>query len=83
MALADSLIARADTTTPWDSLLVTLGRKSPASASTLVDRLAQLPKQVPETQARRLLEDGIRLVSDRHAFVGRAASERDQNRRCR
>ncbi len=61
MALADSLIARADTTTPWDSLLATLGRENPASASTLVDRLAQLPKQVPETQARRLLEDGIRL----------------------
>jgi hypothetical protein len=63
MSLADSLIARGDTTTPWDSLLTALGRQNPAAASTLVDRLDRLPKQPPEIQARRLLEDGIRLSS--------------------
>jgi tetratricopeptide (TPR) repeat protein len=61
MALADSLIARGDTTSPWDTLVVTLGRQDPSTASTLVDRLRRL-KRTPEIQARWLVEDGLRLT---------------------
>jgi tetratricopeptide (TPR) repeat protein len=62
LALADSLIARNDTTRPWDSLVVIMGRQSPAAASRLLDRLAPLPVRSPEIQARRMLDDGIRLA---------------------
>jgi tetratricopeptide (TPR) repeat protein len=62
MALADSLIARGDTTSPWDTLVVTLGRQNPSTASTLVDRLRRL-ERTGEKQARWLLEDGLRLSS--------------------
>jgi tetratricopeptide (TPR) repeat protein len=61
MALADSLIARGDTTAPWDTLVVTLGRQNPLTASALVDRLRRL-RRTPETQARWLLDDGLRLT---------------------
>jgi tetratricopeptide (TPR) repeat protein len=67
LALADSLLARGDTTKPWDSLLVTLGRQTPAAASSLVDRLRRLPNRRPELQARMLLEDGLRLTSSNTA----------------
>jgi len=63
LALADSLVARGDTTTPWDSLLVSLGRQDPANASGLVDRMRRLPQRPAETQARWLLEDGLRLLA--------------------
>jgi tetratricopeptide (TPR) repeat protein len=62
LALADSLIARGDTAKPWDTLLVTLGRQDPVAASQLLDRVGRLPVRSPEIQARRLLDDGIRLV---------------------
>ncbi len=62
MALADSLVARGDTTQPWDSLLVSLGQQDPSSASSLVDRVRRLPNRSTETQARWLLEDGLRLI---------------------
>lgn len=62
LALADSLIASRDTTRPWDSLVVLMGQQSPAAASRLVDRMRPLPVRSPEIQARRLLEDGIRLA---------------------
>ena len=62
MALADSLIAKGDTTQPWDSLVVTLGRQDPSNASSLVDRLRRL-QRTDEKQARWLLDDGLRLVS--------------------
>jgi tetratricopeptide (TPR) repeat protein len=61
MALADSLIAKGDTTQPWDSLVVALGRQDPSGASRLVDRLRRL-KQSDEKQAHWLLEDGLRLA---------------------
>ncbi len=61
MALADSLIAKGDTTQPWDSLVVTLGRQDPQSASTLVDRLRRLDR-TKEKHARWLLDDGLRLA---------------------
>jgi tetratricopeptide (TPR) repeat protein len=61
MTLADSLIAKGDTTQPWDSLVVTLGRQNSSDASDLVDRLRNL-KVTGEKQARLLLEDGIRLL---------------------
>jgi tetratricopeptide (TPR) repeat protein len=62
LALADSLIARRDTTRPWDSLVVLMGQQSPAAASRLVDRIRPLPVHSSEIQTRRLLEDGIRLA---------------------
>jgi tetratricopeptide (TPR) repeat protein len=71
MALADSLVARGDTTQPWDSLLTSLGQQDPSSASSLVDRVRQLPSRPAETQARWLVEDGLRLVG---SDTGRARS---------
>ncbi len=62
MALADSLIAKGDSTQPWDSLVVILSRQDPANASSLVDRLRRL-KQPDEKQARWLLDDGLRLAA--------------------
>ena len=76
LALADSLIARGDTAKQWDSLLVLMGRQSPAAASRLLDRIRRLPVRTPEMQARRLLEDGLRLVdsdTDRAAMRFREA----------
>jgi hypothetical protein len=61
MVIADSMVAQGDTTLPWDSLLVTLARQDPSSGSLLVDRIRRLPGRTAETQARWLLEDGIRL----------------------
>jgi hypothetical protein len=63
LALADSLVARGDTTKSWDSLVVILGRQNPDIASSLVDRMRRLPNRAPELQARWLLEDGQRLLS--------------------
>jgi tetratricopeptide (TPR) repeat protein len=63
MAIADSLIARNDTTQPWDSMLVSLGAQDPSTASALVDRLQRLPKRPADMQARWLLEDGLRLLA--------------------
>ena len=63
LALADSLVARRDTTRPWDSVVVLMGRQSPAAASRLLDRIRPLPVRSPDIQARRLLDDGIRLAS--------------------
>ena len=62
MSLADSLVARGDTTQPWDSLLVSLGQQDPSNGSSLVDRVRRLPNRSAETQARWLLEDGLRLI---------------------
>ena len=47
MALADSAMARADTTAPWDSLLSAGGRRDPAATSALVDRLVAMPAATP------------------------------------
>lgn len=63
LAIADSLMARNDTTQPWDSLVVSLGEQDPSTASALVDRLRRLPKRPAEVQARWLLEDGLRLLA--------------------
>jgi TolA-binding protein len=62
MALADSLITRGDTAQPWDSLVTSLAQQNARSASQLVDRLRRLPGRPAETQARWLLEDGLRLA---------------------
>ena len=39
LALADSMLATRDTATPWDTMVVAVGREDPATASALVDRL--------------------------------------------
>jgi hypothetical protein len=62
LALADSLLAHGDTATAgWDTMVVSLGRQNPALASRLVDLLSRRPKQRPESQARWLVEDGLRI----------------------
>jgi len=71
LAMADSLIARRDTTRPWDTLVVIMGQQNPAAASRLVDRLRPLSVGTPELQGRRLVEDGIRLAD---TDTARAAS---------
>jgi hypothetical protein len=63
LALADSLLARHDTTLLWDSVVVALGRQDPRMASALVGRLQGDPKLTPELRARRLYEDALRLAS--------------------
>ena len=70
-ALADSLMAHPDTSRQWDSVVVALGRQDPVAASMLVDRIRRLPGQTPESQARLLLEDGIRLAPVDTARAGR------------
>jgi tetratricopeptide (TPR) repeat protein len=88
-ALADSLMAQRDTSRRWDSVVVALGRQDPVAASTLVDRIRQLPGQTPETQGRLLLEDGLRLARVdtsraarrlREAGAGRAGNASGQAR---
>jgi tetratricopeptide (TPR) repeat protein len=61
-ALADSLMAQPDTTRRWDSVAVALGQQDPLAAATLVDRIRRLPSQTGESQARLLLDDGLRLA---------------------
>jgi tetratricopeptide (TPR) repeat protein len=62
-ALADSLLAKADTSFVWDSLVAELGREDPRTASVLVTRLQADPRATPEIKARRLHEDAIRLAA--------------------
>lgn len=62
LMMADSLTARKDSTQPWDSVIVSLGQLDPSTASGLVDRVRRVSKRPVETQARWLLEDGIRLA---------------------
>jgi TolA-binding protein len=75
MALADSLVAAGDTTQPWDSLLVSLGQQDAPNGSSLVDRVRRLPGRPAETQARWLLEDGLRLVGSDTARARRRFQE--------
>ncbi|MFL5401975.1 MAG: tetratricopeptide repeat protein [Gemmatimonadales bacterium] len=62
LVLADSLLARRDTTKQWDSLVIAMGAQNPGDASQLVDRIQGLPVRSPEVRARQLLEDGMRLL---------------------
>jgi tetratricopeptide (TPR) repeat protein len=63
MAVADSLLARSDSTKHWDSLVVVLGEEHPIAASAVVDRVRKLPGRTREAQAKLLLDDGLRLES--------------------
>lgn len=64
IALADSLIARADTAVPWDALFDGIGHSDVHAASALVDRRLAQPGTTPEQRARWLLADGRRLGAD-------------------
>lgn len=75
LTLADSLIARGDTTKRWDSVVVVLGRENPPAASSLVDRVRRLPGRSREIQARLLLDDGIRLSRSDTARASRRLRE--------
>lgn len=70
LKLADSLAARGDSTRQWDSLLVLMGQQSPAAASRLLDRIRRLPARSQDLQARRLLDDGMRLADVDTARAG-------------
>jgi tetratricopeptide (TPR) repeat protein len=61
-ALADTLIAHADSTRSWDALIEALGRQNPAHASTLVDRLIAVRSPAPPVRSRWLLQDAERLA---------------------
>jgi hypothetical protein len=61
-ALADTLIAHADSTQSWDALVGTLGQQNPAHASTLIDHLIAQRSPAPPLRARWLLEDAERLA---------------------
>ena len=61
-ALADSLMARNDSTVEWDSLLAITRRRDLAAASVLTGRLIQNPDLDSEVRARWLLEDGQSLL---------------------
>ena len=77
LALADSLMAQRDTSRRWDSVVVALGQQDPVAASTLVDRIRHLPGQTPESQARLLLDDGLRLARVDTARAARRLREAD------
>ncbi|MFL5515588.1 MAG: hypothetical protein ACJ8DJ_05490, partial [Gemmatimonadales bacterium] len=61
-ALADSLIAHADSTRSWDTLIDALARQNPTHASLLVDRLIAVRSPAPSTRSRWLLQDADRLA---------------------
>jgi tetratricopeptide (TPR) repeat protein len=61
-ALADTLIAHADSTRSWDALIETLARQNPAHASLLVDRLIAVRSPAPSERSRWLLQDADRLA---------------------
>ena len=63
LALADSLLAANDTTLAWDSVVVTLGRQDPRTASALVGRLQSDPRLSADARARNLYEDALRLAT--------------------
>ena len=75
MILADSLIARRDSTRIWDSLVVPMGQENPAAASVLIDKLQVVPVRSPELRARQLLDDGLRLVGSDTAVAARRFRE--------
>jgi hypothetical protein len=62
LALADSMLATEDSTGTWDTLLVSVGRTDPITASALVDRLERKPETSPPARARLLFDDGMRLA---------------------
>ncbi len=61
LAVADSAVALHDSSIVWDSVVVALGRQDPRAASALVTRLGDDPKAPPESRARRLYDDAVRL----------------------
>jgi hypothetical protein len=63
LTLTDSLMAHADSSRNWDSVLVIMADENPVAASGLVDRMQRLRKRTPELQARTYLEDGLRLAT--------------------
>jgi len=62
MLLADSLIARRDTTILWDDVLTVMARHDLLTAGELVDRLAAQDSVLPERKAEYYLDDGLRWV---------------------
>ncbi|HEU4698186.1 MAG TPA: hypothetical protein VFS40_03335 [Gemmatimonadales bacterium] len=60
--VADSLIARGDTTAAWNTMLAVLGRRDPRAATALVNRLRTMPGASPALQARWLTDDALRLA---------------------
>jgi tetratricopeptide (TPR) repeat protein len=63
MAVADSLLARNDSTKHWDSLVVVLGDENPIAASGVVNKIRKLRGRTQEAEAKLLLDDGLRLES--------------------
>jgi hypothetical protein len=62
LVFADSVLALQDSAFAWDTVIAAVGRHDPQSASKLVSRLSDDPRASPEVRARRVYEDGLRLV---------------------
>ncbi len=60
--LLDSLLARRDSSMPWDSLIDGVGPRNPTQASRVLDRLLQANGVIPTERVPELLyADGMRL----------------------
>jgi tetratricopeptide (TPR) repeat protein len=75
LTVADSLIARNDTTFAWDSVITTVGQQDPRLASALVGRLRNDARMTPDAKSKRLYDDAVRLA--RVDSVASAARLRD------
>ncbi len=62
LAFADSMLARNDSSFVWDSVVATIGGRDPRAASAIVTRLDGDPHTPAELRARRLYDDGVRLI---------------------
>jgi hypothetical protein len=60
LAMVDTLLAGRDTLTPWDSLVAAVGRRDPAAAAALTDRINQTEGMPPGLRARLFVADASR-----------------------
>jgi tetratricopeptide (TPR) repeat protein len=90
LAVADSVVALHDSSIVWDSVVAALGREDPHAASALVTRLGNDPRAPPESRARRLYDDAVRLepvdsaaANVRYAQVARIPGATESGTRAR
>jgi tetratricopeptide (TPR) repeat protein len=62
-ALADTLMARHDSTVVWDSVFAAIGNADPELGSALVDRRAAGSDVTPQERAQWLVDDARRLLT--------------------
>ncbi len=59
--VVDSLVARRDSTIPWDTVIVGVAARNPVEASRMLDKLAQSRVLPPERLPELLYADALRL----------------------